>query len=266
MMSFFRSTRVASKAPKFVPRCEALEGRDCPSSGVSAAVFGHTLRVRGDANANTVTITDDGHGNVTATIDGKPSVTGSGITKILVDTKAGNDTVKYTLTGALAGSEAVFIDLGKGTDTATVDATPGVTAGKLRVRVEGHGTDTINSTFGSVAAGASVEGSFEGGRGNDTINTTFSGTLNGSLRLNSEGHQGNDTIATNVTINKGSTGKLDARVDGDRGTNNLTLNVVDNTADPTTGKTGLARLKARIEANRNDTVTHSSNVTVDTDD
>jgi hypothetical protein len=265
-MKWFHSTGPANKVRNFVPRCETLEGRDCPSGfsgGLGVSVVGHTLVVRGDNNANAVTITDDGQGNVSATIDGK-SASGTGINKIIVDTKGGDDTVKYTLTGALAASEVVFIELGRGTDSATLDFSPGVNAGKLRVAVEGHGTDTINATFGSIAAGAAVRASFEGGRGDNTINTTFSGDLNGSLSLSAEGGRGNDTIATNVTVNAGSTGKLAARVEGGDGTNNLTLNVNDNTV--TNGKTGLARLRATIEANAGDTVTSTSNVKVDTDD
>ena len=259
-MRRFHSNRSSGNPRRFVPNFERLEARDQPAVGVG--VFGHALLVQGDANANTVSISDDGHGNVTATIDGK-SASGAGINKIIVDTGAGNDTVNYKLTGALAVSEAVFIELGKGTDAATLDFTAGVNKGNLAVKVEGAGTDTITASFGSIAAGASASARFEGGAGNDTITTTFTGQLDGSLGLAAEGQGGNDTIATNVTIAAGSVGKLEAKVEGDGGTDNLTLNVVDNTVNSTTGKTGLARLKASIEGGPNDTITHTSNVKVE---
>src|SRR5262249_59785981 len=90
---------------------EALERRDC--AVVSAGVFGHTLFVRGDANANVITITDDGKGAVSAKIDGV-SASGTGITHIMVEAGAGNDSLTYTLGGPLAGEERLLADLGSG--------------------------------------------------------------------------------------------------------------------------------------------------------
>jgi hypothetical protein len=52
-------------------------------------------------------------------------------------------------------------------------------------------------------------------------------------------------------------------VEGGAGTDSLTLNVTDNSADPNTGKTGLSRLKATIEGNTNDTIRNTANVTVE---
>jgi hypothetical protein len=261
-MSLFHFKHKPRDARRFLPRCEALEARDCPSSVPGAFVTGHTLVVQGDANANTVAITDDGQGNVTATIDGK-SVTGAHINRVVVNTGAGNDTLNYTLTGSLAVSEAVFIQMGTGTDSATLDFTPGVSKGNLRLSAEGKGTDTITASLGSIAAGASVRADLEGANGNDNLAVNFSGLLNGSLGVKAEGGKGNDTITGTITINAGSTGRLNAKVEGGAGTDNLTLNVTDNSADPVTGKTGLARLRAKIEANPNDTVTHTPNVTVE---
>src|SRR5437899_9350407 len=101
----------------FVPRCEALEHRCCPSANI--VTLGHTMFVIGDAAANTVTIQDDGHGNVTASITsptGTASATKSGINAILVDTRGGDDVINYALTGDVVQRMALAIYAGTGND------------------------------------------------------------------------------------------------------------------------------------------------------
>jgi hypothetical protein len=107
-----RRPRVA----RFVPRLEALEDRNCPSS---IAVEGHTLLIRGDANANTISITDSGNGTITGTIDGQ-TATGTAINHVVVHSGAGDDTLTYTLTSPLTTPEHLQIDMGTITHTPNV--------------------------------------------------------------------------------------------------------------------------------------------------
>jgi hypothetical protein len=218
--------------------------------------------VLGDAGNNVVNITDNGRGTVAATIDGH-SATGRHINRVIVDTGAGTDQVSYRMTGALAGSETVLVDLGSGNDTATLDFSPGVRSGRLAVAVEGAGTPTGSVTLGSIAAGALAQVLVEANQGPGNLSVTFDGRLDGSLSVHADGGDGNDTLAVNATVAGGSTGSLRALVEGNGGTNNLTLNVFDHTA--VHGHTGLALLDARIQAQPGDTLTHTSNVLVQYD-
>jgi hypothetical protein len=234
------------------PALELLEARDCPA--VSLNVFGSTLVVTGDDANNTVTITDDGNGNVTATGDGR-TVNAGGINQIVVDTRCGNDTFRYTLTGALEGDRSLSVKLGRGTDNGTIDAQAGVARGTFAVNLDGEDdADTLSATLGSIAAGARADVRVEGDGGNDTINVAFSGELDGELRLRADGDDGDDTITGTVALAAGSTGRLDAEVRGGNGNDRLTLNV--------TGDTGaLDSFEARIDGgDGTDTFTATANV------
>src|SRR5262245_28102918 len=94
LFPYFRRC-VMSKHRRFAPRVELLEHRWCPSCTVT--VHGDVMRIVGDGGVNAVTVTDDGAGNVTAACD-TASATGSGIRKIIIDTKGGADTVTVDVT------------------------------------------------------------------------------------------------------------------------------------------------------------------------
>src|SRR5207249_760093 len=107
-------------ARKYRPALENLEGRSCPS--VNVVVHGHTLFVQGDAADNTVTITDQGDGHISATITGSSGTatnSGAGIRNVIVTTQGGSDTVNYTLASDLTSNLNLGIDLGAYRDAAT---------------------------------------------------------------------------------------------------------------------------------------------------
>jgi hypothetical protein len=238
---------------------ELLERRDCPAS---IGVFGHTMVVFGDANANTVTITDDGQGGVAGQIDSL-TASGTNVSRVLISTGRNSDVVNYSLTGALSRRQLLAVDLGWGNDTATFTATVGISAGGLlSLGVEGNlGSDTITANVGSIAAQGAAFLAFDGGSGEDTTNFGFSGALNGGLNFYTTGGSGNDTTTALLTIDAGSTGRLRGRVDGGSGNDTLTFNITDNTE--VEGETGLATFVAVIcGGSGSNTLTHTDNVTV----
>src|SRR5262245_20594700 len=104
---------MARKSRQFVPRLVEFDERCLPS----VDQFGGALFITGDDTANTVVITDDGAGNVHVTMDGQDFPTFTGITSITVQTFGGRDTVDYSLTGPVKGTETVVVDLGRQVDT-----------------------------------------------------------------------------------------------------------------------------------------------------
>lgn len=242
-----------------LPTLELLEGRDCPS--VSATFAFQTLLVRGDAADNEITITDDGQGNVSATIDGT-TVEGKNVRNIIVLAGDGDDAVTYTASGSLEGSRRLGIHLGKGDDSFTLEGSQGITSGTLAVAVLGHqGADTMEVTLGSIEEGARALLTLHGANGDDTATTTFTGDLNGKLAFGLHGGTGNDTLTGDVTVNEGSTGKLAALVQGGSGGDTLTLNINDSSAID--GETGLDFFRALVVGGSgNNTVDSTDNVTV----
>jgi hypothetical protein len=235
--------RTRKWARTFVPRLECLEERCTPTT---LAVHGSTLLVLGDNNANTIAITDDGHGNVSATLDGN-SVSGTGIKHVVVNTRGGDDTVTYTLTGQLTQNEKLQFQLGKGTDKLTLDFSKGLANSHLAVDVNGHGTDTVTSTFGDFN-NSNLYYRANLGKGDDSVVTTLAGNILGTsqVRFNVNTGKGDDTVqfnaqgATNpngppsgVKIDSGAA--LDINVNGGKGADTITVNYegVDN------GKLGL---------------------------
>jgi hypothetical protein len=159
---------------------ETLEDRCCPT--VSVGITGSTLWVLGDNAANTVSIRDDGQGGIAASIDGQTG-TGSGITRVVILTRGGDDTVNYQLTGNLHTPEALQLDLGNGHDQATLDYSPGVSSGDLRVDIwGGAGGDQVTARFGDITSTV-LRFNAHLGRGDNTFDATLAGNVFGDARV-----------------------------------------------------------------------------------
>src|SRR3954466_16053812 len=98
-----------TRSLRFTPRVEQMEERRVPAASIN--VIGNSLVIIGDNSANAIDIQDNGAGSVSATIDGK-SASGTDIRKIVVIGRGGNDTLNYTLTGALTRTQVLAADLG----------------------------------------------------------------------------------------------------------------------------------------------------------
>src|SRR5262245_39013961 len=197
------------RAHRFRPALETLENRYCPAAGI--VVIGHTMIVQGDADANDVTITDDGNGNISATLTGLnvwTSKDGTGINYVIVNTKGGNDTVTYTLNGDLTSSLALAVDLGAFQDgtgnTNSVDFNFSgytVKAPYLAVGVLGTlGTDKVTAEFGAITDSYVALGAALGGN-DDSFTATLSGALSGDadVYLGAYGGFGKDTLKVDAT-------------------------------------------------------------------
>jgi hypothetical protein len=241
----------------FRPRLEILEDRCCPS-GIS--IHGHTMLIVGGRLGNTVTVTDDGQGNITGSIDGQ-TASGVSITHVIVRTGRGDNSVNYHLTNPLTHSERLDFEL-RGNDTLGLDFSAGVNAPKLDINVLGGKKDQdVTATFGTITAthlnlaanlgggddsflttlagdlveGARVALGANGGAGVDATTVNASGiNLDPDARLSVDlvGGAGNDT--TNFTYSGQLNGRLTVASAGNTGTDTLTSNIT--AASGSTGK------------------------------
>lgn len=213
----------SSRTRRFVPRSEGLERRQCLSVTIQAN--GPELRIDGGDAADTVSISDNGQGQVVVTANGR-TATYKGISQIVVQTRGGNDSVNYTLTGSPSAESRLRIDLGNGADTASLRAN-------------------------GVRLGQDVEVEVNGGSGGDRITADYLVEVDKQFRFRLNGGDGNDTVTAGIVLLADSTGDVEARVKGNNGDDRLTLNV-----------TGKAKsLRAELDGDEGfDRCAHTSNV------
>jgi hypothetical protein len=251
-MSLFRSRQGARSANRFVPQCESLENRWCPSAFVQ--VHHHTLIVHGDNNADTISIVDDGKGDVSATITPAAgnaiSGSGTGITNVRIESGNGDDTVNYSLSGALSQNQSINLGLGKGMDSVTLDFSAGVSNARLRVGIEGgRGADQLITNFGTLTnakvalfgelgKGADqatlnfgainqsrVLSELHTGRGNDTVTTSFGGDITDSnVGVSADLGGGDDTYTGTLGGNILGSSNVGLRANGGTGNDDITIN------------------------------------------
>ena len=142
-----------------------LEDRAVPAWTID--VDDGIMRITGDNEANALTVTHDGAGNVTAVCDGT-TATGEDIERIVIDLRGGADTVVLNGTGELTEELALVLNLGAGNDTA--DLNFAAVADELSVRADGGaGDDLIDVNLDQeIRAGAEVRVDVRGRDGADT--------------------------------------------------------------------------------------------------
>ena len=137
------------------PQLECLEDRCCPSA---TPLTPHLILIDNPSNAtNTVLVSDDGHGDVTATIDGS-TPTYHGVQSIDIESTTGNDQIKYTLTNPLKQSEQLTLQLGNGNDQVRLDFSKGIRSPRrpasrpaVGVKVRSGGGDSdVAAVFGAI--------------------------------------------------------------------------------------------------------------------
>jgi hypothetical protein len=265
-------------------RLEPLHDRTLPS--VSVVQTGSTLTINGDQHANAVQIMDDGTPTgLTVAVDGTNYPRTGAVDKVVVQARAGNDTVSYTLTGDYtATNRTVDVFLGNGNDTFTADLGHAIDAAStLALHVDGgNGKDDLTVTGsggGAIAGGLMVEllggngidglsfddaadvtGSLkvlvDGGNAKDMISANYTGAVDGQLDLTATGGNGMDAVDGSVSVTGGA-GSVTTHVLGGNGKDDLGLSV---TGD---GLAGLSALDASIDIGHGkDTVTATDNVIV----
>ena len=237
---------------------ESLTDRITPAVTVTTGDDG-VVTVRCDQRANDVEITDNGAAGVTVTVDGVEQEIPTDVTTLKVYTRAGHDTVDFTLGEGVTGTtRTVEVWLGNGHDTFAADLPGGLDASSdLTLRVDGgNGKDALSATAGgAVAGGLTVE--FKGNNGTDNLSFEFAGTVTGTVDLTLHGGNGVDTIRGNLDVQAGSTGSVTAEVLGRNGKDDLGLWVTG------AGVGELSATDLTIHGgNGRDLFAHSDNVTV----
>ena len=162
------------------PQLESLEDRCCPS-GVT--FHSHLLALTGDSTNGTMIVRDDGRGDVQVTLDGHRS-SYSGVQQILINSKTGDDTINYALTGKLTESEQLTLNLGSAGDLARLDYSKGVSAPGLKVNINGDGGDqNVTALFGPVT-NTNLQVDANLGDGFDHFTALFNGDVTGRADVN----------------------------------------------------------------------------------
>src|SRR5262245_8193736 len=221
---------------------EGLENRWCPNCTVIAS--GTTLLIFGDAGNNNVAIVDNGAAGIVVTCDTVAHPAATGIQHVVVNTRAGNDTVTYSRSAAggnFTGRLAFDANLGGGKDVFTANFNGNVLVGTARVafNIAGNaGDDMVTFNTGStagpvdIASAARLTLKADGSDGTDNVTMAYTGKLDGNLSLKARGGAGDDTVAATVALGAGGTGSLRTDVkggptgdddDGGAGTDNDTL-------------------------------------------
>jgi hypothetical protein len=167
-------------ARRFVPRLLAFDERCLPT--VTAAIVPGTtiLQITGDANANTITITDNGTANgVTVVGDGQTFTFTDTIAAITVDAGGGDDVVTYNLTSTLVSSRNIDVHLGAGNDTFTANMSNQGLAPFISLDISTYGEGgkdalTLNAQNFNTDSNSILNIDYVGGPGKNSVNFNYS--------------------------------------------------------------------------------------------
>lgn len=268
---------MAYRSTRRTPRLECLDDRTLPS--VTIVESNGTLVVRGDQYANHIVISDDGTGNAGAILveyDGQEYWSQAPVNTIRVVTGGGADSVDYHTTWDLASSRKVVVNLGNGDDNFTANLNHSLSdSTKLAIFVNGgngqdnlsfDAFDEVNGVGVDIPETAELCVRFAGGNGQDILSTSYLGVLSGSATFISDGGNGKDDVSGNIKLSTfelaelpgeaiQSTGTLNARMRGNNGVDNITLNVV--------GDEGLTEsILVANGGHGKDTFTYTENVSI----
>jgi hypothetical protein len=213
------------------PQLEPLEERCCPST---VKLLNHTLTLTGDAHDSLMIVGDDGRGDFKVTLNGHLNWF-SGVQKVVINSTTGNDTIDYTLTGALTTSEQLNLNLGNGSDQVRLNFKQNITAHSLAITVNGDGGDQdVSAEFGKItntqlhlaanlgngwdhfaasfngdlAGTANADVNVHGGRGIEGVNIQAHGNIQANARLSVETYLG----TANNSVHVDYTGQLDGHL------------------------------------------------------
>jgi len=263
MRRFFSKTSTRP-AQQFLPRLEALESRWCPSAA-GIVQSGHTLAIQGDGANDTITVSDNGQGGVTASItlaNGTKTLAATGITDIKIEGGGGNDTINYALTGVLSQSEQLMLCLDKGSSTATLDYSAGLSKSALAVAIGGGtGSNHITTNFGAITNSQLVLTECLGS-GGATANVNFGGLVSGSLtNVTINGGAGNDHVFAQVSSFTSSNLQFYAHLGG--GTNTFDMETTGTAQNPISLQNSVVHFDVDTGSGGNAITFNANNVNVD---
>jgi hypothetical protein len=218
---------------RYVPRCEQLEDRLVPA--LTIRQVGTTMRIIGDDNLNDfIQISDAGTStprSVVVVANGQFRFSNLPVTRIIVRTGAGNDTITYQMQRQLAAGNLrnIQVDVGDGHDTVTMNLAGTFFSGSsMRISARlGSGFDTFNLNAPSFAVQANSVLSVDtfGGGGTDQTNINFVTRVDGAVFIRARGEDDHDRFELNGGTAAGSTGLLSVRVEGGQGLDVVTPNL-----------------------------------------
>jgi hypothetical protein len=249
---------------RFQPSFDRLEDRWVPAGNVTASVSFGTLSITGDLFANNIDISEVGFktyqvtGNAT-TVNGGASATFAGVTNIVANMNAGDDTVTFGNQNSATITIVGSLTVNGGVGNNQVISDPGTAAYSLNVAVNLAVINANGDDFNRFV-NVNVGGNFGINNGNgDTQN--FVGTFQnpqanmivGSFTLtNGAGFDDNtfrDTnVGHNVTINNG-TGRVTDNQGGNNTVSTLSLDGVGNSHMHIGGNLALTNLTGDNVAN-----------------
>jgi len=221
-------------------RLERLDDRALPS--VTFVEANGTLCVRGDQQANTIVISDDGStnaGNIVVQADGQTYTSQTAITTIRVYGRGGNDSVEYDLNFDLMGTRMVRAYLGNGNDSFLAHVQGNIEdPAALTICAWGNnGEDQLSfeGVNANVGLGGSLAVHFDGGNGKDDLSVDFSGVVDGDAKFTANGGNGKDAVTGHFNVLAGvnaetqqsapSTGTLTLKLLGGNGVDTITASL-----------------------------------------
>jgi hypothetical protein len=227
--------RRSPRAAPFVPRVEALEDRQLLAVTATVTTDG-TLTVRGGAENDRIRLIDNGTSgvnNVTLVANGRTVMPGVAVSRIIVRTGGGNDTVKYNLDGVLATgvSRSLFVDLGPGNNAFAAKLQGSLLArSSLSMNVNsgvGASAMSVSATSNiNIASTALLTMELSGGQtGPDMTQVNYRGQLSGTIILFGQGGAGDDRLGARMVLTPGSVGGISAQYLGGPGDDTFSMNI-----------------------------------------
>jgi hypothetical protein len=232
------------------PYFECLESRDCPSITTSLTDGGHTLVIQGSADAETLRITQDDATNtfiVESNVTRAGVVSGpintqtfssSAITKVVINTAGGDDSLLYQLRAGtnLLYAKDFWIDTGSGNDAIMADLANGdanspnlshVKAPLNFYSTTDQGADNVQIKVGEVEANVPVIFNTDLGGGDDTYSFNQVGNVDWRANLSSwvDGGDGRDTLAAFIQGNVAQQAVVDVMFRGGIGDDSISANL-----------------------------------------
>jgi hypothetical protein len=203
------------------PQLESLEDRCCPST---VAFHYHVLTLTGGSSNSTMVVRDDGHGDVAVTLNGRTTHY-AGVQQIDVNSKTGDDTINYALTGRLTTSEQLSLHLGAGSDLVRLDYSRGVAAPNLTINIDGGvGDQNVTALFGPIT-NTNLQVNANLRYGFDHFTALFNGDLTGRANVDVDVNGGSGILGVNVQERGAIASTAQMAIDEYLGSNNNTSHV-----------------------------------------
>lgn len=221
---------MARQSAHYQPTLENLETRLAPAISVTV-LPNDVLVIHGSEDAEHVAITEDGYGHVTVQA-GDFIGDYSGIRKIRVRLRGGDDTLTYTrpevffplvYPGPVAMPLNLKVNMGQGDDQASFSFLEGMGNSKAKVLIHGaDGDDQVTLNVGEMHRGR-LRFVATLGLGDDTFQGSLNGALTGRSRVAVAvvGIEGNNQMSMECQADLGKRAKLGVFLVGGSGTDEI---------------------------------------------